>query len=262
MTLDAIDFARLYREHAAAAGHGPKRAADWDARAADAARPRVHDDYAEGFIARMDLSGCESLLDVGCGAGTLALPLARRLRHVHALDHSRAMLDALEAAARAQRLDNLHTLHRAWEDPWDDVPVCDVAIASRSTQVADLGPALARLHAKARRRVYLTHRASGHFIDPRIPQVLGRAAPAPPDYFYVLAILHGMGIQPRLDYLEGGAPVAVTGLDELQRRVAWSLGPLRPPELARLRDWYERHDAPPRMPARRWAFISWETTPG
>src|SRR3546814_20967178 len=60
---------------------------------------------------------------------------------------------------------------------------------------------LAKLHAKARRRVYLTHLAGGHFIDPAIQQALGRTRPAMPGYIYIINILHGMGIQPSLDYI-------------------------------------------------------------
>jgi trans-aconitate methyltransferase len=41
------------------------------------------------------------VLDVGCGAGTLARRLAARTRHVDALDHSPTMLAAAAAAAAA-----------------------------------------------------------------------------------------------------------------------------------------------------------------
>ena len=40
------------------------------------------------------------VLDVGCGAGTLARRLAARTRHVDALDHSPTMLAAAADAAR------------------------------------------------------------------------------------------------------------------------------------------------------------------
>ncbi len=260
MTIAAIDFARLYRDHMTATARGPKAAGDWDARAGSVGKRLAHGGYAEAFIARMDLSGCESLLDVGCGNGALSLPLAARLRHIVALDYSPAMLEALREDARAQCAGNIDARLCAWEDDWNDVPECDIAIASRSTQVEDMAAALAKLHAKARRRVYLTHRVGGHFVDPEILPVLGRRQLPLPDYIYILNILHGMGIHARVDYIDGGEPAAITGFDELLRRVAWSLGALDADETARLHRWHDERigRGPILMPARRWAFIGWE----
>src|SRR5690242_10676180 len=45
------------------------------------------------------------LLDVGCGTGTEAIWLARRGRHITAIDPSPQMLDVLNARARAANLD-------------------------------------------------------------------------------------------------------------------------------------------------------------
>jgi len=260
-TLADIDFGRLYREHVRAASRADKSASDWDARAADMQRRWRQSSYAEAFIARMNLAGATMLLDVGCGPGTIGLPLAPRLERVYGLDYSHAMLEALRAGAAERGLTNVEALHRAWEDDWSEVPVCDIVVASRSTSVPDMAAALAKLDAKARRRVYLTHRVGGRLFHPEAIEALGRKLLPPPDYIYVLNILHGMGIHPRLDYIESKQQRAPAGdFDELARRIAWSLGELTSEELARLHAWYER--APPGAgeiaAPMRWAFISWE----
>ncbi|MCC7464537.1 MAG: class I SAM-dependent methyltransferase, partial [Gammaproteobacteria bacterium] len=174
MTIADIDFGRLYREHALAAARVPKPAAAWDARARELQHGGHQSRYAEEFIARMDLAGAATLLDVGCGPGTIGLPLAARLECVYGLDYSRAMLDALRANAAGRGLANVEALHRAWEDDWSDVPVCDIVVASRSTQVQDMAAALEKLDAKARRRVYLTHRVGGRLFDKGAIEALGR----------------------------------------------------------------------------------------
>ncbi|MFN7972301.1 MAG: hypothetical protein U0166_08120 [Acidobacteriota bacterium] len=112
---------------------------------------------------------------------------------------------------------------------------------------------------KARRRVYLTHIAGGHFIDPAVLRVLGRTLLSLPDYIYVLNILHGMGIHPRLDYLEADGPLGATkGFEDLAARLAWSLGELEMEELDRLRVWHDGAGGEIRFAPLRWAFISWE----
>ena len=104
MTIADIDFGRLYREHALAAARTPKPAKAWDARAGEMQHRGRQSRYAEAFIARMDLAGAATLLDVGCGPGTIGLPLAARLERVYGLDYSRAMLDALRANAAERGL--------------------------------------------------------------------------------------------------------------------------------------------------------------
>lgn len=260
----AIDFARRYREHLAASRARPKTPETWDARAGDLSKRMGQSRYAQDFISRMQLDGARTLLDVGCGPGTLALPLARHLEQVVGLDYSSGMLQALSHNAQAMGLDNVRMLLRAWEDDWADVPECDIVIASRSTVAEDLADALAKLHAKARQRVYLTHLVGGQFIDPAIQRQVGRMRPPMPDYIYVINILHGMGIHPTLDYITvEGNLAGAADFDDYAGRVARSMSGLRKSEYQRLRAWYD--DASPQDRAGaplRWAFIHWRKDAG
>lgn len=263
MTLDDIDFAALYREHMQRWSAVPKSSMDWDSRATSYAKNSGQSNYIEDFIARLDLSGASTLLDVGCGPGTLALPLANRLHRIVALDYSAGMLKSLSERAQTKGITNIETRHLAWADEWIGVPVCDVAIASRSTTVADLGAALAKLTAHARRRVVITYPASGHFIDDQILAVVG-VSPLPlPDVLLVLGILRQAGIQPTLDYIATPSRLArCADFDEFALRVAWSAGPLDAAARQRLKTWYEADPQRALAGGRgmRWAFISW--TPG
>lgn len=260
-TIDEIDFGRLYREHLQAASRLPKPAEAWDERAAGMRQRSRESRYAESFIARMNLEDATTLLDVGCGPGTICIPIAHRFEKVYGLDYSAAMLDALRANAAERGLTNIEALHLAWEDDWSQVPVCDIVVASRSTSVQDLAAALAKLDAKARRRVYLTHRMGGRPVPAAALEAIGRKLRPPPDYIYALNILHGMGIHPRLDYIESENRLAAAGdFEEFARRIAWSIGALSTEETSRLRAWYEHAPQAIRTEAApvRWAFISWE----
>ena len=263
MTIEAIDFGRLYRDHLATTARTRKTASAWDSRAAGMASKALNSRYAEEFVARMDLHGATSLLDVGCGPGTIGLAVAHQLQRVVGLDYSSAMLGAMRTKAAEMQLANVETLHRAWEDDWSDVPECDIVVASRSTTVEDIATALEQLHAKARLRVYLTHLVGGHFTDPALQTVIGRQVPSVPDYIYLLNILHRMGIHPRLDYIAHENRLAdAVDFDDFARRVAWSVGDLDGDERARLRTWYERATPQQRRGTpMRWAFISWEKVP-
>ena len=262
-TIDNIDFGLLYRQHLRQAERTRKDASAWDSRAAGMANKALRSRYADDFVARMALAGATSLLDVGCGPGTIGLAVAGQLQRVIGLDYSAAMLKVMSAKAAEQGLTNVETLHLAWEDDWADVPVCDIVVASRSTTVDDMAAALTKMNAKARLRVYLTHLVGGHFTDPSIQEVLGRRLPTVPDYIYLINILHGMGIHPRLDYIAHENRLAdAADFDEFARRVAWSVGALDANETDRLRAWYGRATPQQRQgEPMRWAFISWDKTP-
>lgn len=261
-TILDLDFGRLYREHFAASGGRQKPPESWDARAAEQGRDAGGSLYADEFVRRMDLTGCRTLLDVGCGPGTIALAVAPRLERVYGLDYSRGMLDAMRESAAARGLGNVETILRSWDEAWDDVPECDVVVASRSTLVLDMEDALARLDAKARKRVCLTSLVGGRFVPAEVLEVLGRERPAFPDYIYIVNLLHHMGRHPRLDYIRvERRPEEAPGFDRLVRRVESSLGILRGEERERLEAWY-RLDPDRASRARepfRWAFVSWET---
>ncbi|MCL1861342.1 MAG: class I SAM-dependent methyltransferase [Proteobacteria bacterium] len=263
MTIAAIDFSRLYRDHMMMAGKAKPDSA-WDARASGMNRKTVKGRYADEFISRMDLSGARTLLDVGCGPGTICLPLATRLERVIGLDYSKGMLDELKENIATLGITNADTLHLAWEDDWSEVPECDIVVASRSTQVQDIGAALAKLNAKAKKRVYLTHLVGGNFIDPRILDAIGRKPQPVSDYIYLLNILHSRNIHPRLDYLENEGPLSgITDFDELLQRITWSLGELDTNECVRLQTWFTGIMANGGLKtSMRWAFISWEKTGG
>src|SRR3990170_2608676 len=60
------------------------------------------------------LRGCSSVLDVGAGCGTLAVPLARRVERVTALDPSVEMLRELRRRARRAGVANIRCVLGAW----------------------------------------------------------------------------------------------------------------------------------------------------
>lgn len=266
MALASIDFGKLYREQMARAGGKEKPASAWDARAAEIQQQpgsSGHDDYTRAFIELTDTCGCDTLLDMGCGTGTIGLALAPRMQQVTGMDYSAGMLQVFEHNARQLGLNNTRTLQRAWEDNWQDTPECDLVIASRSTTVMDMADALQKLDRVARKRVCLTNLVGGSFIDRSLIEALGRKVNAKPDYIYILNILHQMGRHPRLDYIEARGRLAGTAnVDEFINRAEFSLGPFDSAEKQRASDWY--HADPERAERGgegfRWAFVSWATS--
>ncbi len=185
----------------------PDDPAWWDARAKHF-RPRETSRYAADFIALTDLLPQESVLDMGCGAGTLAIPLAQAGHSVLACDFSPRMLEMLEEAVREFGLDDrVRCLPLAWDEDWSAAGMTadcvDVAVASRSIATRDLGAALMKLDRAARRRcaITLVTGASPRF-DPTVMNAIGASITESRDYVYAINILIGLGRAPEVRYID------------------------------------------------------------
>lgn len=201
--INKIDFNRLYREHLARSGRTFKPASEWDSKAIEMRTKVLESSYAKEFVRRVEVSENDIVLDVGCGPGTIGLALAAKIKKLYGLDYSQGMLTALEQNAVELQLSNVETILASWdEDDWSAVPICDIAVVSRSSIVADMDDALTKLNTHARKRVYMTHLVGGRFVSREIAELLGRKDTSFPDHMYVLNMLYQRNIYPTLDYIE------------------------------------------------------------
>jgi SAM-dependent methyltransferase len=240
----------------------------WDRRAPSFARHAMRSGYVERMLELMAPEPGWTVLDVGCGSGTLAVPLGHRVRAVTALDFSPRMLDLLRARCAEEGLGNVTPVLGSWEDDWArlGVEACDVALASRSLTVDDLRGALLKLHRAARRRVFLTAPVGTGPNDPRVFKAAGRPYLPGPDYLYPLAMLHQLGILATVTFIPVVQARRFAGLDDAVEGLAWMLADPSPAELEGLRAWLGRELVPvggglelasPRVV--QWAVLSWST---
>jgi SAM-dependent methyltransferase len=177
--------------------------ATWDKRAAAYHRISGEETAATkrdlGFL---EVRPGDTVLDMGAGTGRLAVPLARRVAHVTALDSSGGMLGKLRERMEQAGHRNYSCVQMKWEDVeiGRDIDPHEVVIAAFSLGFYDLGEALAKLDRAAKRSVYLFWHA-GEWRGPE-EMVLYRAVFGEeggmkrgyPDYIFPLNILHDAGI--------------------------------------------------------------------
>jgi SAM-dependent methyltransferase len=176
-------------------------------------------DYAAQVLAAIPdlLAGCRSALDVGAGFGALALPLARRLDRVTALEPAAAMAAALRRAAQRESLGNVTVL----EAPWGQVPVAphDLVVCAHVGPLLRPGaPFLSEVQTVARRRVLLVRDASGgddkFFFGELYPLLLGRPYVRCGHDGETVAALHALGIEPAVTTIEYRSDQPFDSLDE------------------------------------------------
>ncbi len=266
-TYGDIDWHLLWRN--ARAGKSWKTSApeDWSKRAARYAQRVLSSPYVSRVLALLDVDHRTTVLDVGCGPGTLAVPLAQRVASVTAIDYAPGMLDRLAAAGKAQ-LSNVRTVHCAWEDDWNkaSITVHDVAIASRSLGIDDLAAGLAKLDQYARKRVYLVERIAPTPFDPAAFAAVGRPFDSGPDYIYAVNILYTMGIHADVRQIEIAPETTYPDLDHALERYRWMIKNMTGEEEQRLSTFLASRIVSRTtdtvtlggLTPQRWALISWQ----
>ena len=222
-TIYDVDFAELYRQHKQQTGRAPSTVTKWDHKAQQQPVGQLADNYSHAFIGAMQLQATDTVLDVGCGTGAIAVLVAAAVKQVYALDYSPKMLEKVQLNAQHYNAHNISTLCKSWEDSWAQIPVCDVVVASRSTLVMDMEQALIKLTQQAKRHVYITYPASTRFATAQHINAQEQPHLATPSYLYILAILHQLGLQPQLRYISNSHPQVGAYSDAQWAFIDWAV---------------------------------------
>jgi SAM-dependent methyltransferase len=184
-------------------------------------RANEQSDYAARVLGVLGpaLDGCRDALDVGAGFGALALPLARRLAHVTAMEPSAAMAGALRAGAASAGLANVTVI----EARWGAAPMRphDLVICAHVGGLLDgNSPFLREAGTVARRLVAFVRDLPGGPDDDKFfyrelyPALLGRAYEHRCRADDTVAGLERLGIRPAVTPIEYSSDQPFDSLDE------------------------------------------------
>lgn len=269
-TYNDIDWQRLWERSRSQKTWQSKRAPEWDEKAASFAGRMQESPYIERFLKYLDLDDSLSVLDVGCGPGTLAIPIARLVAQVTAIDYSAKMLALLDRRAEQAGLDNVRTVHCAWEDDWTqhDISTYDIVIASRSMNIRDLVGGLQKLNRHSTGQIYIAERIDPSPFDSDAFKAIGRPFKSGPDYIYTVNMLYQLGIHPCIEHIELDRELRFESMEQAMNAYKWMFKELQPKEEKLLEKYLQKRIIRKeqdvivirRDPPQRWALMSWTTT--
>jgi len=261
VNLKDIDFNKLYIEQKQKTSFKSKGVEQWNKKALHMNK-RVHQSiYNQEFLDVINIENCESILDVGCGVGNLSLKMSKNLKEIFCLDFSPVMLEQLTKNAQALNLNNINTICKSWYDSWDEVPITDIVIASRSMEVKDMKFALKKLNKKAKKRVYISYKVGGSFLDEKILKAINKDILRKPDYIYILNILYQMGINANVQFIKSEGQTSIyDDIESFIKSVSWSLGELSQKEIVQLKNYFDALKPEEKEKSKyvQWALISWD----
>jgi SAM-dependent methyltransferase len=237
-----LDWNRLWQDRLAMRPFQRRDACYWDERAPSFAKSRDKA-YTDCFLDIMKPEADWTVLDMGCGSGALAVPLAKRVSSVTAVDFSREMLAVVRKRCEDETIRNIETIHGRWEDDWEKLGIgtYDAAIASRSMIVNDLQAAVLKLNAAAGKRVYIVTLTGDGPHDRRIFDAIGRPFDPGPDYIYYYNLLYQLGITANLAFIEETRNRTYAIPEEAVESVEWMFNDLTSREKLRLADYFKEH---------------------
>ena len=163
------------------------------------------DPYIDIFYEYLETTPEETLFDMGCGPGTLAIPFAKKGHEVFAADFSPEMLKHLMIRAEeAGVADRIHPIELNWNEDWSvrDLPKCDIAFSSRSFISRDLTSSLEKLESVARRRVCIAawdSPAAGY--DRYVAKAIGYERPGMGTHYMIMGELMDRDVFPEMKYI-------------------------------------------------------------
>lgn len=262
----ALNWNEIWREsRKQKIGTGGRR--NWNRKAGSFARTTKRSVYAQNFIANIKPRQFDTVFDIGCGPGTLAIPLARMVWSITAIDISQAMVNILEESCRQEGLTNVNCQCLSWQDDWDAAGIAehDLVIASRSMVVDDLEEAIVKMSRKARKKVYISSLVGDGPFDRRIFTAIGRPLYRGPDYLCIYNMLNQMGILADVCFLKGASrSQEYRDVEDAITSFRWMTGQLTTLEENLLYDFFSRHFVRTASGwtldyhhTARWAIISW-----
>jgi SAM-dependent methyltransferase len=168
-------------------------------------------------ISKMELNPEYTVLDIGSGPGRLAIPIAKRVKTVVAIDPSKGMLSYLRENMKKEDVKNIICINKQWEDIelGVDIEPHDVVIASHSLGMLDIQEALTKIDAAAKGYVYLFTTVGRWMYEELWKEIYGGKQPAWwLDYIYLCNILHDLEIYANVEIRDSEFELQYDSLDD------------------------------------------------
>ena len=202
------------------------RGKDWDKAAPGFHKRAKKDNYHELLFSKLIIGENDSVLDLGCGEGSITLPLAKKVKKVTGVDSSTKMLEILNQRAKEQHIDNVETILKPLEDiTYEEVGSHDVVLASRSLNgIIPIKKTLETINKIANKYVFITLFGPNNWkLEKDFFKYINSEYGGAPSYTILLNLLAEMDIYPNVVNLDVGPVRTYKTIEEAIDNGKWNL---------------------------------------
>ena len=185
-------------------GHSitPPSVDPWKTRAEHFERHTKHLSWVtDEMIVRFQCKPTDTVLDIGAGTGRYAIPIAKQVAFLTAIEPSATMRTILEKKQAEHGISNMMIIPRPWEHLFvgKDIQPHDMVIVSHSFTMYDVKEAIIKMHQATKREFWFILFA-GKKMESWVRDTLIKAGidagfeQRPFDYLMIYSILHSLGI--------------------------------------------------------------------
>lgn len=202
------------------------RGKDWSKAAVKYSERASKDNYTEQLISKMIISKEDTVLDVGCGEGSVTIPLSKEVKSITAIDATDKMLEILDEKIKSEGIENIKTV----KDDVNDVNLekygkFDIVLASRVVNgIKSPKKVFSNFNEMANKYVFITLFGPNNWkLEKDFHEYLSKEYNGAPSYTILLNLLAEMGIYANIINLDVGPVRTYKTIEEAIDNGKWNL---------------------------------------
>ncbi|MCQ2976863.1 MAG: class I SAM-dependent methyltransferase [archaeon] len=216
------------------------REKDWDKAAPNFGKSAIRDNYDKELISKLILDSEDTLLDLGCGEGSISLQLYDKVKSITAIDSSSKMIELYDKKIKKEEIKNIKTIKADITDiNIDNIGHHDIILASRSLNgILNIQETIANINEIANKYVFITVFGPNNWkVEKDFYESIDKEYSEFPSHRYLFNILVDMGIYPNIENLDIGKHREYKDIDEILERGKWRLFSLNDDEKEELKNY-------------------------
>lgn len=219
------------------------RGKDWSKAAIKYAKRASKDNYTERLISNMILDENDTVLDLGCGEGSVTIPLSKEVKRITAMDATDKMLEILDERIKEERIDNIETIKEDINNvTMEEYGNYDIVVASRVVNgIKSPKKVFSNLNEIANKYVFITLFGPNNWrLEKDFFEYIEKEYNGAPSYTILLNLLAEMGIYANVVNLDVEPVRTYQNIDEALDNGKWNLAKFSEEEQAKLPDFLNK----------------------
>lgn len=214
------------------------RQKDWNKKAPNFGKSTAKNDYNTKLFSKLILDKNDNVLDLGCGEGSITIPLSKEVKSVTAIDSSYKMLEILTEKIKENNIKNIKIIEEDINNiTINKVGKHDIILASRSLNgISNIQETITNINEIANKYIFITiFGPNNQKIEKEFYELIDKEYNEFSSHRYFFNILMDMEIYPNVENLNIENPREYKDINEILENKKWDLDNLNNDEKEQLK---------------------------